>query len=356
MTRRLSILVLVIFGLIGADVLADEPEAPPRSSDGRSPRRQLGPPAVGPSRSRDDRHEGSDRRDDRSHRGRTILIVPPWYWSRHRYESLYLQPQLHDYPSYSPYFYYSYYGPTYVPDYRGYVILNTPTAPEQPQAAEPQAGAPVLREAPRPREEAAFESKLSPMFGGPDRVGAAFALGEARLQAGEFEEAVAAFQDARASDPEGPLPQAGLGLALMGAERYAGAAHMLRRALAAVTDWAGIQPDLLQALGGREQYARVSARLQRAAEGNPADADLQFLLGFHYFGTGQYAKAANVLLPLHRADASEPAATGLLLAAEGRLGDEGKQAEEAPGGSTEGQPRPAPSGGAKGQAAPDHPG
>ncbi len=188
--------------------------------------------------------------------------------------------------------------------YRNYVILDTPTAHREP---------------PRPEAEAAYESVLSPMLGGPERVGAAYALGEARLAAGEFDEALAAFQEAFARN-DAPRARIAVALALLGMERYEGAAHMLRRAVRSVKDWDAVEPALAAAFGSEDAYEAVAARLREAAEGDATDRDVELLLGFHHFGIGRYAQAAGVLYELHERDPADEAVAALLAAAESRLG------------------------------------
>ncbi|MHC4480587.1 MAG: tetratricopeptide repeat protein, partial [Planctomycetota bacterium] len=131
------------------------------------------------------------------------------------------------YPTTRVYYYpYTYYYPTY----RRYVTLETPTVGG---AARTTGAAPYgAAEGEEPARN--FESSLAPLLGGPERVTAAFALGEARLAGGEFGGAAAAFEQALEEDPNDPATRVALALALSGDGRYEGAAHMLRRGLAAL--------------------------------------------------------------------------------------------------------------------------
>jgi predicted Zn-dependent protease len=105
---------------------------------------------------------------------------------------------------------------------------------------------------------------------------------------------------------------------------------MLRKGITAIRDWNAVQLALPELFGGRDRYSAVASQLMEAYQRDPGSRDLQLLVGFNYFGTGQYAKAANILLPLQKAVPADAAVTALLHAAENRLGTEG------PGGSAGG--------------------
>ena len=237
--------------------------------------------------------------------------------------------------SYRPYVYYSY-RPRYYWPVRSYtyVRLETPTVGReltliavQPYATDERA-APGKGGPPCEEGELTFESPLAAMLNGPERVGPAFALGEAKLKDGEFDEAVAAFQHALGDDPEGGVPRIALALALLGDGQYESAAYMLRRGLRALPDRDFVRLDLEEAFGGAEAYQPVEARLREAAAGDLSDADLQFLLGFQHFATGRYIEAAKVLWSLHEANLDDSLITELLLAAERRLGAETQEEAE----------------------------
>jgi uncharacterized protein HemY len=94
---------------------------------------------------------------------------------------------------------------------------------------------------------------------------------------------------------------------------------MLRRGLRSLPDWKDIRLDTEGPLSGSEAYEKAVSPLRDAAAERPADADLQLLLGFHYYSSGQFAKAAKVLWAAHEAGATEGLIKELLLAAEERL-------------------------------------
>ncbi len=273
---------------------------------------------------RDGKDRFSKRRDRRPRRsGFSLSLHYPYggsYWRSY---------------SYYPYVYYSYWPRYYWParSYT-YVRLETPTVGReltliavQPYATDERA-APGKGGPPREEGERIFDSPLAAMLNGPERVGPAFALGEAKLKDGEFDEAIAAFQHALGDDPEDGVPRVALALALLGDGQYESAAYMLRRGLRALPDRDFVRLDLAEAFGGAEAYQPVEARLREAAAGDPSDADLQFLLGFQHFATGRYIEAAKVLWPLYEANPDDSLTKELLLAAERRLGAEAQEEAE----------------------------
>jgi hypothetical protein len=212
------------------------------------------------------------------------------------------------------------YGATY-DRYRTYVVLGTPTA--RPEAGR-QWGTfvpPGLR-----REQGVegraleFRSDLSPMLGGPSRVDAAFALGEARLRSGDFPEAVEAFQYSFRADPGHPPARIALALALIGAGNYEGAVHMLRTGLAGLRSWDDLQLDLDGLAADPGTWERTAGKLKEAAAGEPEDRGLALLLAFVQFGRGRYAASARLLSELKERKPTDEVVTGMLLAAEGRIG------------------------------------
>jgi len=276
-------------------------------------------------RDRDDRFFFHDRDHrfffrDRHHRSFLFFGFPSFYYPYYPY--YYSYPYGGTY-SYSPYSYYNYYGnpPSYSSPAPGYKAQPPAPSEEQPYEA-----APGEHPSP-PAEDRAFNSRLSPMLGEPGPVGTAFALGEAKLKAGDYTDAVTAFQRARDAAPGDPAPQIALALALEGVQRYEGAAYMLRNGLKAIEDWGAVHPDLQVAFGGADRYAAAAGRLMDADRKAPDSHDLQLLVAFHYFGTSHYAKAATILAPLQQAAPTDAAVKALLRAAEHRLGEEAPPAE-----------------------------
>jgi tetratricopeptide (TPR) repeat protein len=298
-----------------------------------------------------------DDREDRHHKGGTIIIVDDDdfrvrrrhdlddHYRRHRhgfvprygvevslpyfyYRYGYGRPYYYYYPHAYVYYHYSVSQPS--ADSRRYVRLETSTVGQHRDGDKALLGPYGTGRYVTVEEEGGgrFESRLAPMLGGPGRVGALTALGESKLRAGEFAAAREAFQLAREADPEASAPAVGVALTLMAEGRYKGAAYMLRRGLEAVADLNALDLDLPELFGGPDAYSEVAARLREAAGDDSADGDLQLLLGFHHFGTRQYAEAASVLLAVQKADSSDHLVNGLLLAAERRLGAEDSEEDE----------------------------
>ena len=229
-------------------------------------------------------------------------------------------------PPYPESYVYVYREPVYVPEPKGYVVLETPSVTGGTGAAGRAPGG-VPQQAPAGKAEGGvYRSELAKALGGKDVVGAAFALGESRLKTGEYAEAVSAFQQALDENSDDAAARVGLALALSGQGQYEAAAHMLRRGLAGLKDWKSARLDLRVALGG-EAYDAALKRLQDAAEGGPARADTQLLLGFHLYLQGQYAQAAKTLWAAYDAGVNDPLLKEMLLAAERRLGGPEQKAD-----------------------------
>jgi len=198
---------------------------------------------------------------------------------------------------------------------------ETGMARAQPEASSPRA-AEREPQAPARRAGGDYGSRLSAMLGGPREVQLAFALGEAKLQEGRFPEAVAAFRRAAATAPRTAAPRLALSLALLGEGQYDPAADELTTGLSLVSDLSAIRLDAAAAFGGAETYQAVETRLATVARGDPANKDLQLLLGFGYFATGRAAEAAKLLQAAATANPDDSAIKGLLEAARARVGGE----------------------------------
>jgi tetratricopeptide (TPR) repeat protein len=238
-----------------------------------------------------------------------------------------------------PYTYVSYHVPAYsyvpVTQYQRYVYLDTPTVkyPSREIQAAPY-GAKESQAMRRAADET-FESPLALILSGRGEAGVAFALGEAKLRDGEFGQAAAAFSQSLKDYPDDAAARVALALALMGDGKYEGAAHMLKRGLRLLPDWQDIRLGTEGPLSGSEAYEEAMLRLRDAAAEQPADTDLQLLLGFHYYSSGRFAEAAKILWAAQEAGATEELIRDLLLAAEERLalgapegGGEGERQED----------------------------
>jgi tetratricopeptide (TPR) repeat protein len=173
----------------------------------------------------------------------------------------------------------------------GQARRETPGEAAAPQAQERAAARPPAQ----PAKEAEFGSRLAPMLGGQGRASLEFALGEAKLREGKFEEAVKAFRQATTAAPGDPVPRMALCLALMGQAQYEVAARVLRGAVPAVSDWGKVRLDAGVAFGGAAAYQRVQDALRAAAGQDPTDGDLWLLMGFQCLATGCSAEAAEAL-------------------------------------------------------------
>jgi len=362
MTRKGFAMLAVVLGVVVTVAAVQGADQPTLTSPPGTPQRILNPPqrapflppgshmGVPPQPPEDEDREHGHRRDHRF-----FFFVWPYYY--YNPADLYSNPYAGSTYYYSPYLYYNYYGyPPYyyapsVPGNQGYA---TPQA--TPQERKPAETAPSKEAAPA-AEERVFESQFSPMLGEPTLVGAGFALGEAKLKTGAFSDSITAFQEARKGAPADAAPHIALALSLEGAQRYEGAAYMLRKGLTAIRDWNAVHLALAQAFGGPDRYSAVASQLMEAYRKDSGSRDLQLLVGFHYFGTGQYAKAAGILLPLQKAVPEDEAVMALLRAAENRLGAEGAGGPAAGGpamaGGGAGQP---PGGVSKPPTVPEHPG
>ena len=210
--------------------------------------------------------------------------------------------------------------------YGEYIILETPTAPEQGRAPETAVPEPA-REPGVPEEVPRFESRLSPMLSGGDRVGLAFALGEAALSGGRYADAVAAFRQALRGAPGAPSVRMALALALAAEGDYAGAAQMIRLGLGGVMAPGDLALDPVAVFGSAEALDEIVGKVRAAAEQQP-DADVQLVLGFVCFVAGRPEEAREALWAAYDAAGRAPSVGRLLLAAERRLRTQSQGAEQ----------------------------
>ncbi len=136
-----------------------------------------------------------------------------------------------------------------------------------------------------------FPSRLSPMLGGPENVSLLFALGEAKLRLGRFGEALAAFQRCCADEPVNGPARMALAVAMVGVQQSVRAAEQLRLGIEAMPDLSTVRMDPAEAFSVPDRY---TAAIQDLA-GQGGNADATFMLAFHYFITGDGARAAELL-------------------------------------------------------------
>jgi len=194
------------------------------------------------------------------------------------------------------------------------IKLDTPTARTEPDDTA-VAGAGVSA----PGVTGTFESRLSPSLGGRSRVDVAFALGESKLRERAYNEAASAFIRSASTAPADPVRRLALCLALAGGGHYQSAASSLRQALPRVAGLAELSFRVEEVFADRESFEGITESLGALLEGEAATADLRLLLGFLHFATGDDGAAAAALSETYSADALDPLAAQLLLAAEERL-------------------------------------
>ena len=193
---------------------------------------------------------------------------------------------------------------------------------EQPPAPAEQEEAAAK---PEPARPSGFGSSLSPMLRGPDTVPLEFALGEAMLREGKYDEAAKAFQRAVTAAPGEPAPRVALSVALVAAGRFSEAARALRVGLSAASDWARIRLSPATSFGSAEAFGAVERKLQEAAQNDPSNNDLHLLLGFLHFATGREAEAVALLSPISEANPQDLVMKGLVQAAQSREGAKGRK-------------------------------
>ena len=194
------------------------------------------------------------------------------------------------------------------------VKLDTPTARTEP---DDPAGAPAGASA--PGVTGTFESRLSPALGGRSRVDVGFALGESKLREGAYNEAASAFIRSSSTAPADPVRRLALCLALAGGGHYQSSARSLRQALPRVTELAELSFRPEEVFADRKSFEGITESLSALLEDGAATADLRLLLGFLHFAAGEDGAAAEALSETYAADALDPLAAQLLLAAEERL-------------------------------------
>ncbi len=201
-------------------------------------------------------------------------------------------------------------------EYTHYVFVETPKETSSSTVIETGPYGIPLKPAPPKSEEALFDSRLAPMLGGQQKVTASFAAGEEALRNGDFDQAAFAFRQVLLRRPDEAAAHIALSLALVATEDYVGAARTLKQGLGGLEDLSVVRLDPSEAFGPADKYDRIAERLREAAKNDPANQDVQFLLGFHYFASGQFGQAAEVLWAAQDAGQRDLTMMELLLAAE----------------------------------------
>jgi thioredoxin-like negative regulator of GroEL len=162
-------------------------------------------------------------------------------------------------------------------------------------------------------------SRLAPMLGGGDEVDVAFGLGEERFSSGEFEAAVAAFEESVLSGTADPSARIALALALIGAEDYPAAARVLNIGLAELPEVGAVALDVTALFDNAAAWEGAVARLHAASQREPGNADLMLLMGFTLFAAGDLQEARDYLWSAYDLGMRDSGLAELVLAAEGRI-------------------------------------
>ena len=221
-----------------------------------------------------------------------------------------------------------------------YPITRQPAPPEKKEAQEPPV---VLR--PREPGEAAkylYPSKLSRMLGGRAEAGQSFVLGENYMGRGMLKEAVSSFRRAKLNGPDDPVTALALGVALLAYGEFQDAIPEIRRGLSHHHDPSTLALDTLIAFGGTDFYSRQVRVIRARLHADPQNADLNLLMGFHYFVSAQWEEAIRHLEAAEAADPADAATARLRALAMGRMHEEADQAtgpdEAAPAAAQEDAP------------------
>jgi len=117
---------------------------------------------------------------------------------------------------------------------------------------------------------------------------------EEHLRAGRYYHAASSFSLASVYQPDNPLALAGRGHALFAAGEYVSSALFLSRALAISPEYLQMRVDIVAMLGDERKLADRIADIEQwlARSGS---SQLQFLLGYVYYRTGQFHRAKQAI-------------------------------------------------------------
>ena len=129
---------------------------------------------------------------------------------------------------------------------------------------------------------------------------------EAHLKAGSYYRAASSFSLASVYQADNPLALAGRGHALFAAGEYVSSALFLSRALAISPEYLQMKVDLVAMLGDEMKLAGRIADIEQwlARSGS---SQLQFLLGYIYYRTGQLLRAKQVIDTAYEKTPESPA-------------------------------------------------
>jgi tetratricopeptide (TPR) repeat protein len=117
---------------------------------------------------------------------------------------------------------------------------------------------------------------------------------EEHLKAGRYYRAASCFSLASVYQPDNPLALAGRGHALFAAGEYVSSALFLSRALAINPEYLQVKVDLVAILGDERKLAGRIVDIEKWLSCS-GSSQLQFLLGYVYYRTGQFGRAKQAI-------------------------------------------------------------
>jgi hypothetical protein len=136
---------------------------------------------------------------------------------------------------------------------------------------------------------------------------------EEHLKAGRYYRAAGCFSMASVYQADSPLALAGRGHALLAAGEYVSSALFLSRALAVSPEYLHVNVDLAAMLGDE---GKLAGRIADIEQWSPRDgsSQLQFLLGYVYYRTGQFLRAKQAIDAAYEKTPQSPAVRAMKIA------------------------------------------
>ena len=141
---------------------------------------------------------------------------------------------------------------------------------------------------------------------------------EEHLKAGRYYRAASCFSLASVYQADNPLALAGRGHALFAAGEYVSSALFLSRALAVSPEYLQMRVDLVAMLGDENKLAGRIADIEQwlARSGS---SQLQFLLGYVYYRTGQLLKAKQAIDAAYEKTPDSPAVQAMKITIDNKM-------------------------------------
>jgi len=136
---------------------------------------------------------------------------------------------------------------------------------------------------------------------------------EEHLKAGGYYHAASSFSLALIYQPDNPLALAGRGHALFAASEYVSSALFLSRALAVSPEYLQMKIDLVAMLGDEDKLADRIADIEQWVA-RSGSSQLQFLLGYVYYRTGQFLRAKQAIDAAYEKTPESPAVQAVKIA------------------------------------------